>query len=219
MTPSPLSADVIYGSPLTAGAKFPTPLHDRPRSLAERRPGTFLSQQTESAIDLQREKACELRTEAWFAPSNTTVPVLRMAHRKCKETKQQPGTAEPGNMLGCWFNSFHFLWAILSTSTVQCSTYITSYYRSLHKSKDNFKTLVDRTLCTISDMHWSTTSLVQWPQFCAAQTDFCRDRALPNLPHHPKGATVREKMTMCGEIIFFAHVDQWLHFIQFGLLS
>ena len=47
-----------------------------------------------------------------------TVLVLRMAHRKWKEAKQQPGTAEPGNMLGCCLNSFHFLWAILSTSTV-----------------------------------------------------------------------------------------------------
>ena len=47
-----------------------------------------------------------------------TVLVLRMAHRKWKETEQQPGTAEPGNMLGCFLNYFHFLWAILSTSTV-----------------------------------------------------------------------------------------------------
>ena len=42
----------------------------------------------------------------------------RMAHRKWKETKLQPGTAGPGNMLGCCLVSFHFLWAILSTSTV-----------------------------------------------------------------------------------------------------
>ena len=47
-----------------------------------------------------------------------TMLVLRMAHRKQKETKQEPGTAEPGNMLGCCLNSFHCLWAILSTSTV-----------------------------------------------------------------------------------------------------
>ena len=51
----------------------------------------------------------------------TTVPVLRMAHRKWKETKQHQGTAEPGNMLGCCLNSFYFLSAILSTSTVQRS--------------------------------------------------------------------------------------------------
>ena len=51
----------------------------------------------------------------------STVLVLRMAHRKWKETKQPPGTAEPGNMLGCCINSFHFLWAILSTSTVHLS--------------------------------------------------------------------------------------------------
>ena len=36
-----------------------------------------------------------------------------------KETKQEPGTAGPGNMLGCCFISFPFLWAILSTSTVE----------------------------------------------------------------------------------------------------
>ena len=31
----------------------------------------------------------------------------RMAYRKWKETKQQLGTAEPGNMLGCRLISFH----------------------------------------------------------------------------------------------------------------
>ena len=35
-----------------------------------------------------------------------------------KKLSQEPGTAEPDNMLGCCLNSFHFLWAILSTSTV-----------------------------------------------------------------------------------------------------
>ena len=47
-----------------------------------------------------------------------TMLVLRMAHRKWKETKQQPsmlpGPAVPG---GCLV-SLHILWAILSTSTV-----------------------------------------------------------------------------------------------------
>ena len=33
----------------------------------------------------------------------------RMAHRKWKETKLQPGTAGPGNMLGCCLFYFHFL--------------------------------------------------------------------------------------------------------------
>ena len=41
-----------------------------------------------------------------------------MAHRKWKETKEQPGTAGPGNMLSCCLISFHFLWVILNTSTV-----------------------------------------------------------------------------------------------------
>ena len=44
--------------------------------------------------------------------------MLRMAQRKWKDTKQQPGTARAGNMLGCSLISFNFLWAILSTSIV-----------------------------------------------------------------------------------------------------
>ena len=49
--------------------------------------------------------------------------VLRMSNRiSWKETKQEPGTAEPDNMLGCCLVSLRFLWAILSTSTVQVGT-------------------------------------------------------------------------------------------------
>ena len=48
-----------------------------------------------------------------------TVIVLRIAHSIWKETMQEPGTAGPGIMLGCCLVSFHFLWAILSTSNVQ----------------------------------------------------------------------------------------------------
>ena len=42
----------------------------------------------------------------------------RIAHRKWKEIKLQPGTAGLGNMLGCWLTSFHFLWAILCPQAV-----------------------------------------------------------------------------------------------------
>ena len=38
--------------------------------------------------------------------------------RILKETKQHPGTDGPDNMLGCCLVYFHFLWAILSMSTV-----------------------------------------------------------------------------------------------------
>ena len=62
----------------------------------------------------------------------TTVLVLRMAHRKWIETEQQTGTAEPGNMLGCCLNYFHFLWAILSTGTVHRSV---QYLASLAKGQ------------------------------------------------------------------------------------
>ena len=37
----------------------------------------------------------------------------RMTHMKWKETKQQPSTARPGNMLGCCLDYFHFMRAIL----------------------------------------------------------------------------------------------------------
>ena len=42
-----------------------------------------------------------------------------MAYRKWKECKQQPGTAGPGNMLGCCLIYFHFLWAIHPIRPVQ----------------------------------------------------------------------------------------------------
>ena len=41
-----------------------------------------------------------------------------MAHRKWRETKQEQGTAGPGNMLGSCLISFHFLWAILCPQSV-----------------------------------------------------------------------------------------------------
>ena len=41
-----------------------------------------------------------------------------MSHRKQKETKQQPGTAGPGNILGCCLVSLHFLRDIHSTHLV-----------------------------------------------------------------------------------------------------
>ena len=42
----------------------------------------------------------------------------RMAHRKWKETKLQPGTAGPRNLLGCCLVSFHILWSILCPQAV-----------------------------------------------------------------------------------------------------
>ena len=41
-----------------------------------------------------------------------------MAYRKWKETKVHPGTAGPGNRLGCSLVSFHFLFAILCPQAV-----------------------------------------------------------------------------------------------------
>ena len=50
-----------------------------------------------------------------------TVLVLRMAHRKWKETKQQPSKLPVPAVPGCCLVYFHILWAILSTSTVLVS--------------------------------------------------------------------------------------------------
>ena len=44
--------------------------------------------------------------------------VLRMVHRKLKESKQQPSMWPGPAVPGCCLVSFHILWAILSTSTV-----------------------------------------------------------------------------------------------------
>ena len=41
-----------------------------------------------------------------------------MAHRKRKETKQQPGTVRPDNILGCCLVSLRFLCDIHSTHSV-----------------------------------------------------------------------------------------------------
>ena len=69
-------------------------------------------------------------------PPYCTVLVLRMAQRKWKDTKQQPCTAGPGNMLGCCLIYFHFQWAILSTSTVHSwfESQITKKYETRHTS-------------------------------------------------------------------------------------
>ena len=49
---------------------------------------------------------------------SSTVLVLRMAHRKWKETKQKPSMLSGPAVPGCCLIFFHILWVILSTSTV-----------------------------------------------------------------------------------------------------
>ena len=65
------------------------------------------------------------RTSAYLAKWSTrhhitrcTVLVRRMAHRKWKEIKQQPSILPGPAVPGCCLVYFHFLWAILSSSTV-----------------------------------------------------------------------------------------------------
>ena len=61
-----------------------------------------------------------------------TVLVLRMAHRIWKETKHEPGTVGPGNILGCCLVSFHFLWDILCPQAVLLRRLIK---HSIHEEK------------------------------------------------------------------------------------
>ena len=87
------------------------------------------------------------------------------------ESKQQPGTAEPGNMLGCCLNYFHFLWAILSTSTVHLCLMYQRYQltgnRKLSRQLCHFNTLpnyvyvAETTTQTINLYHDSTSECTQ----------------------------------------------------------
>ena len=61
----------------------------------------------------------------------STVPVDRMAHRKWKEMKQQPSILPDPAVPGCNLVSFHFLWAILSTGTVQIFGKLARFFRKL----------------------------------------------------------------------------------------
>ena len=56
-----------------------------------------------------------------------------------KETKQQLRPPGPNNILGCCLVSFHFLWAILSTSTVQKQVSIVKIVcvKSMRKQEGN----------------------------------------------------------------------------------
>ena len=64
----------------------------------------------------------------------------RIAHRKWKETKLQPGTAGPGIRHGCCLVSFHFLWAILCPQAVL-------FVRKIGVFSDPSPTLCGRNIC------------------------------------------------------------------------
>ena len=67
------------------------------------------------------------------AVSECTACRHRIAHRKWKETKLLPGTAGPGNRLGCCLIYLHFLWAILCPQAVlDLPQTFTSFFMQLH---------------------------------------------------------------------------------------
>ena len=57
-------------------------------------------------------KLCSTAVWPIFPFPHCTGQMGWIAHRKLKETKQQPDTAGPGNMHGCCLVSLHFQWAI-----------------------------------------------------------------------------------------------------------
>ena len=109
----------------------------------ERRERLFFINYTNNQFDrnavLREVTHIQLEVNILFT-FGTTVLLLRMAHRKWKESKQQPsmlpGPAVPGSCLV----SFHILWAILSTSTVHCITTC----RTIHSKGDKGSYKVQR---------------------------------------------------------------------------
>ena len=71
-----------------------------------------------TAIILQPLTNGQMSKQKEIAAVETTVLVLRMVHRKWKETKQQPSKLPIPAVPGSCLVSIHILWAILSTSTV-----------------------------------------------------------------------------------------------------
>ena len=87
--------------------------------------------------------------EQTFYPIDTfTACGHRIVHRKWKETKLQPGTAGPGNRLGCSLVSFHFLWAILCPQAVQ------SNFLRIHAKWNDFSRVSS---CNISPLRAATS--------------------------------------------------------------
>ena len=87
-------------------------------NLAEKDVGGGVSNGQLGEVDAPRTGQCtgygmDFGLEVYNAGCGT-----RMANRKWRETKQQPGTAGPGNMLGCCLIYVRFLWGKLSTRTV-----------------------------------------------------------------------------------------------------
>ena len=79
------------------------------------------------------ETVVQLQTEC-------TVLVLRMVHRKWKETKQQPGMLPGPALPDCSLVSFHILWAMMSTSTVRYRNKTrVCVCKGLEKDKDTFR--------------------------------------------------------------------------------
>ena len=69
----------------------------------------------------QHNRFCHMNeADIIWAGNFSTVIVLRMAHRKWQETKLQPSMLPGLTVPGCCLVSLHIMWAILSTSTVQC---------------------------------------------------------------------------------------------------
>ena len=94
-----------------------------------------------------------------------------MAHGKWKETKLQPGTAGPGNMLGCSLVSFHFLWAIL------CPQAVIAVVRPRGNNKGRFCIHKKSILLRIAISQLQETLLTSRQMFPIFDIDFKKKRA------------------------------------------
>ena len=82
---------------------------------------------TFSGVGLSLNNIIQTGIVSTFPLRFPTERLHRMKHRKWRETKQQPSTAGPGNMLGCCLVPFHFLWAILWPHTVKKEAILCSF--------------------------------------------------------------------------------------------
>ena len=73
------------------------------------------------------ESECKRMISNIYRRVHSTGRMGWMAHQKWKEAKQLPGTAGPGNMLGCCLISFHFLWVIHPIRPVYVTLFLKDY--------------------------------------------------------------------------------------------
>ena len=130
-----------------------------------------------------------------------------MAHRKWKEIKQQPSMLPGPAVPGCCSVSFHILWAILSTSTVQAQNLMVKMetfvglcrlFRNMLTSGENHTHI--NILFRIVTKQWKKEQV--WPFFGCCTSDSQTDEGRHQLYNN----------NCCCCLLFFPLLDiKWTH--------